>query len=191
MTRTIHQRQGREEYWIEVGEKGISYRSRIAGNDGRATVAFELLSRNTKTQRRSNPFFRNASLYFAILTVLTVAFGFLLEVDVRVSLIWAALSAACYVGFRIGGASYEVFPLTDGRVFRVMKNRPRKSEYEEFRRELFASRDRYLRDRYAKINVDRPAPLERRRIEWLHNEGVLEDDAFATIVETIDEQALQ
>ena len=191
MSDSLHQKRGREEYWIELGEKDFSYRSRVNGNDGKATVPFELVTRNTTVHTRTNPFFRNASLYFAVLTVLSVAFGFLVNMDVRVALLWALIAGACYLVFRLAGASYEVFPLTDGRVFRVLRNAPNATEYGAFRTELFARRDKYLLERYARINIERPAGLELRRIDWLHNEGVLKDEAYATIVETINDHADQ
>jgi hypothetical protein len=118
-----------------------------------------------------------------------VAFGFLADLDIRVALLWAILAGACFAVFRLGGTSYEVFPLTDGRVFRLLQNQPSRETYESFRKRLFARRDQYLMDRYARIDIERPARLERRRIEWLHDEGVLPDEAYITIVETIDEHA--
>jgi hypothetical protein len=98
---------------------------------------------------------------------------------------------ACYLVFRLTGVAYEVFPLADGRVFRLMENRPTKERYEAFRAELFSRRDAYLLDRYARIDVERPARLERKRIDWLRDEGVVDDNVYVTIVETIDEHAPQ
>lgn len=186
---SITQKRGREEYEITIGSREISYLSRVNGTEGKATIPFELLSRRTTKQARNNPFFRNASLYFSVLAVITVAFGFLVDLDIRVALLWGVTAGACYIIYRLARVSYEVFPVTDGRVFRLLRNHPTADQYRQFREELFTQRDRYLLTRYARIDIERPARLERRRIEWLHDEGVLEDDAYVTIVETIEDQA--
>ena len=186
---TFEQKRGREEYRVELGEKELSYHSSTQQSDGSAVVPFELLSRRTTRFSSANPFFRNAAIYFGVLSVVTIGFGFLIDLDPLTGLLWAALAAVSYVAYRVTGASYDVFPLADGRVFRLMRNRPSREGYEAFRTELFRRRDRYLLERYARIDVERPARLERRRIEWLRDEGVIDDRAFITIVETIDEHA--
>ncbi|MFW5716118.1 MAG: hypothetical protein ACOC0E_01595 [Spirochaetota bacterium] len=186
---TLEQRRGKEEYEVKVSESSVTYRSKSPRGEGSATVPFELVSRKTTPFTRANPFFRNAAIYFAVLAVITVAFGFLIDVSTTVSLLWAVLAGVLYLIYRITGVQFEIFPLVDGRVFRLIKDKPTRDEYSAFRRELFARRDAYLRSRYARIDVERPAPLERRRIEWLHDEGVLDEDAYVTIVETIEEHA--
>lgn len=187
----LEQRRGRESYRLELREAEVHYSSKTSRGDGSATVPFELLSRKTSRFTRSNPFFRNAAIYFAILALITIGFGFLVDLDARLGILWAALGGACYLVFRFTGIEYEVFPLADGRVFRLLHNRPDRTEYERFRADLFARRDAYLLDRYARIDVERPATLERKRIDWLRDEGVLDDTAYVTIVETIDEHAAQ
>lgn len=186
---TLEQKRGNEEYRVEVKDQELTYHSKTQKTEGSATVPFELLSRKTTRFSRSNPFFRNAAVYFGILVVVTVAFGFLVELDPLAAILWGALSAASYLVYRITGVSYDVFPLADGRVFRLMRGRPSTDAYDEFTRELFERRDAYLLDRYARVDIDRPARLERRRIEWLHDEGVLDERAFTTIVETIEDHA--
>lgn len=186
---TLEQKRGSEEYRVEVKDQELTYHSKTHGNEGSATVPFELLSRKTTRFSRANPFFRNAAVYFGILVVVTVAFGFLVDLDPLAALLWGALSAASYLVYRLTGVNYDVFPLADGRVFRLMRGRPSSDAYEEFTRELFERRDAYLLDRYARVDIDRPARLERRRIEWLHDEGVIDESAFTTIVETIEDHA--
>ncbi len=186
---TLEQKRGSEEYRIEVKDQELTYHSKTQKTEGSATVPFELLSRKTTRFNRANPFFRNAAVYFAILVVITVAFGFLVDLDPLAAILWGALSAASYLVYRVTGVSYDVFPLADGRVFRLIRGRPSPDAYEEFTRELFERRNAYLLDRYARVDIDRPARLERRRIEWLHDEGVLDERAFTTIVETIEDHA--
>lgn len=188
-TRTLEQRRGKERYRMELGSEELSYWSEGPEGEGSATVPFEILSRKTTSFSRANPFFRNAAVYFGILAVVTVAFGFLVDLDPAVAILWAALGGACYAAFRLTGVRYEVFPLADGRVFRLIKNRPTPQQYESFTRELFARRDDYLRTRYARVDIERPSTLERRRIEWLFEEGVIDQDAYITIVETIEDHA--
>lgn len=187
----LEQQRGKESYRAEVHEAEMHYSSKTTRGEGSATVPFELLSRKTSRFTRSNPFFRNATIYFAILALITIGFGFAVDLDARLGILWGALAGACYLVFRFTGIEYEVFPLADGRVFRLLHNRPGRTEYEEFCSTLFARRDAYLLDRYARIDIDRPATLERKRIDWLRDEGVLDDTAYVTIVETIDEHAVQ
>lgn len=187
----LEQKRGKESYRVEVRDAELHYSSKTVRGDASATVPFELLSRKTTRFTRSNPFFRNAAIYFGILGLITIGFGFLVELDARLGILWAALAGACYLVFRFTGVDYEVFPLADGRVFRLLRNRPTRAEYDRFRSQLFARRDAYLLDRYARIDIDRPANLERKRIDWLRDEGVLGDTAYITIVETIDEHAAQ
>ncbi len=187
--RVFEQRRGREEYRVELDDTQFTYASRVRGSEGSAAVPYELLCRRTTDYYRSNLFFRNVAIYFGILVVGTVAFGFLVSLDPRVAILWALVAGACYAAYRLTGVRYEVYPLADGRVFRLLWGRPTRREYVDFRRTLFARRDAYLRDRYARIDVARPAPLERRRIEWLREEGVIDQDAFITIVETIEDHA--
>ena len=189
--RVLEQRRGRESYRVEVRETEVHYASETSRGEGSATVPFELLSRKTSRFTRSNPFFRNAAIYFGVLALITIGFGFLVDLDARLGILWVTLAGACYLVFRFTGVEYEVFPLADGRVFRLLHDRPTRGEYERFRDELFARRDAYLLGRYARIDIDRPAKLERRRIDWLRDEGVLDDTAYVTIVETIDEHAEQ
>lgn len=189
--KVLEQQRGKESYRVEVRETELHYSSKTSRGDGSATVPFELLSRKTSLFTRSNPFFRNAAIYFGMLALITIGFGFLVELDPRLGILWAALGGACYLVFRFTGVEYEVFPLADGRVFRLLHNRPDRVAYERFRSRLFTRRDAYLLDRYARIDIDRPATLERKRIDWLRDEGVLDDTAYVTIVETIDEHAAQ
>ena len=186
---TLEQKRGNEEYRVEVSDQELTYHSKTQKSEGSATVPFELLSRKTTRFNRANPFFRNAAVYFGILVVITVAFGFLIDLDPFTALFWGALSAVSYLIYRLTGVSYDVFPLADGRVFRLMHGRPSSDTYDEFTRELFERRDAYLLARYARVDIDRPARLERRRIEWLHDEGVIDERAFTTIVETIEDHA--
>jgi hypothetical protein len=188
---TLEQQRGKETYRIDVGDGEVTYRHTSPQGEGSATVPFELLSRRMTRFTRANPFFRNAAIYFAILAVITVAFGFLVDLGPAVAVLWAILSGVLYLLYRLTGVQFEVFPLTDGRVFRLIKDKPTRHEYETFKRELFARRDAYLRGRYARVNVDRPARLERRRIDWLREEGVIDESAYVTIVETIEEHAAQ
>jgi hypothetical protein len=190
-TSVIEQRRGKESYRVELASGELRYRTASPRGEGSATVPYELLSRKTTRYTRSNPFFRNAAIYFAILSVITVGFGFATGFDAPVAVLWALIAGACYLVFRLTGVAYEVFPLADGRVFRLMENRPTKERYEAFRAELFSRRDAYLLDRYARIDVERPARLERKRIDWLRDEGVVDDNVYVTIVETIDEHAPQ
>ncbi len=185
----LEQKRGQEEYRVELEDAQFAYSSNMRGSEGSASVPYELLCRRTTDYHRSNLFFRNAAIYFGILVVVTVAFGFLVGLDPRVAVLWALIGGACYAAYRLTGVRYEVFPLADGRVFRLLWGRPTREEYLGFRSTLFARRDAYLRDRYARIDIDRPAPLERRRIEWLREEGVIDQDAFMTIVETIEDHA--
>ena len=188
-THTLTQRRGKETYHVELGAAEVKYRSRGPRGEGSATIPFELLSRRTTSFRRSNPFLRNAAIYFAVLTVVTAGFGFLVDLNATVAALWAALAAGCYVTFRLTGVEYEIFPLADRGAFGLLVNGPSATEYGTFKDELFERRDAYLLSRYAPINVERPARLERRRIDWLRDEGVITDDAYTTIVETIEEHA--
>jgi hypothetical protein len=189
MYRNFVQRRRNEEYRIELDETHLTYHSRTRGNEGSATVPYELLSRKTTSFNRENTFFRNAAIYFGILVVVTAGFGFLVDIDPGVAILWGLLAGGCYATYRLTGVRYEVFPLADGRVFRLIAGKPTPDAYRTFRRELYERRDAYLRDRYARIDVERPATLERRRIEWLHDEQVIGHDAFITIVETIEDHA--
>ncbi|MFW5689286.1 MAG: hypothetical protein ACOC1U_06930 [Spirochaetota bacterium] len=187
-TQVLEQNRGKESYRVEIEENEIRYESKGTRGDGSARVPFELLSRRTTPYTRSNPFFRNASIYFGILTVLTAGFGFLIDVTSAIAILWAALAAACYLAFRLTGVEYEVFPLADGRAFRLLRDRPDRERYRAFKESVYRERDEYLLTRYARINVERPARAERRRIDWLRDEGVISEDAYITIVETIEEQ---
>lgn len=186
---TLEQKRRDETYVAEIAGGELRYRSKSRRGEGSATVPYEMISRKTTRYTRANPFFRNAAIYFAILTVATVGFGFLVGLDGYVAILWAVLSCACYLVFRLTGVEYEVFPLADGRVFRLVENSPSREEYEAFRSALFERRDAYLLARYARIDIERPAKLERKRIDWLHDEGVIDESAYVTIVETIDENA--
>jgi hypothetical protein len=188
-TTVFEQKRGKETYRVELGSHEVRYTSKGVRGEGSATVPFELLSRKTTRYTRSNPFLKNAAIYFAILTVITAGFGFLVEANSAMALLWATLAGGCYLSFRLTGVQYEVFPLADGRAFRLLCDRPDAGAYERFKRELFGARDRLLLERYARINVERPARLERRRIDWLHDEGVIDENAYITIVETIEDQA--
>ena len=185
----IEQQYGKETYRAQIVDHEVRYEADAPAGEGTATIPLELLSRRTTEFTRSNPFFRNAAIYFAILGVVTIAFGYLADLGTMVALLWMSMSGICYLVFRVTGVTYEVFPLADGRVFRLLKNRPNGNDYEAFRRNLYARRDAYLRERYARIDVERSARLERRRMEWLRDEGVIDQDAFITIVETIEDHA--
>ena len=188
---SLVQHRRHERYIVELADTEFTYRTKTRTGESSSAVPYELLGRHTTESHRANPFFRNAAVYFAILVVATVAFGLLADMDSRVALLWLFIALGCYAAYRFSGVRYEVYPLTDGRGFRLLHNKPDVGTYRSFRAELYARRDAYLRDRYARVNIERPARLERRRIEWLRDEGVINEQAFITIVETIEDHAAE
>ncbi|QBN17973.1 hypothetical protein [Flavobacterium nackdongense] len=138
----------------------------------------------------------NVLKYGLIIALLTLIRGFLTaKTDLQTTLIVISLSLAIGVGtyiyYHLTKMKYYSVGLEDGKITRILYDKPTIEKAEEFIDEIFKRRKKYYRDNYFKIDYENEKQSELDKIKWLKSENIITENEFNVVVDEINEKFIK
>ena len=176
-------------------EKGIEIEFTDKDGDFSFFINFDNISprENVRihTKRKAN-----VLKYGLIIALLTLIRGFLTaKTDLQTTFIVISLSLligiGTYVYYHLTKMKYYSVGLEDGKITRILYNKPTVEGAEEFIDEIFKRRKQYYRDNYFKIDYENEKQSELDKIKWLKSENIITENEFNVVVDEINEKFIK
>jgi len=107
------------------------------------------------------------------------------SVEKNAEIIWISISLICFCIFTIKHTSIMQLMCTDGDAIVFFYNEKNREELGKFIQSIFKERDKYLKDKYTKIDMDFPKEENLYKIEWLKNQEIISEDEYNELKKTI------
>ncbi len=138
----------------------------------------------------------NVLKYGLIIALLTLIRGFLTaKTDLQTTFIVISLSLAigigAYVYYYLTKMKYYSVGLEDGKITRILYDKPTVEEAEEFIDEIFKRRKQFYRDNYFNIDYENDKQSELNKIKWLKSENIITENEFNVVVDEINEKFIK
>jgi len=178
----LKQKRLLNENQFELADKGLLYKCKSLAEYVELTIPYEEITKEITVVKKGSK-----NWLFTGIIFLLIAFSVLISrlsgesVESSAEIIWLIVALACFSVFLLKYKNNRNIICTDGKAICFYQDKPNKETLDLFIESLYKKRNEYLKDKYTKIDLDFPAEQYLYRIQWLRDEGIINDIEFNEI----------
>lgn len=165
---------------FEFGDEDFAYRLETSGSSRSCRIEYVELSADRETVVERNEWWRNVGILWVLIAVVSIALQTTGEQPVRIP-IWLWLGLVSYAVYHFRVVRYQIIPSNRGNV--VIIDDGTGARIIDL---LLARRAERLRKQYDYIATDEHPEQQRRRFQWLRQQGVMDDNEVSARLLQLD-----